>query len=81
MKTQETTQELVERPLHRLVSRHRKTILAALYLASEYENSLADSYRPVDSKVVAKTRRAAAKYMLLRKKILSANEKAEGPAR
>lgn len=59
--------------VHRIVSRHRVTILSALYLAAKYEDSLEDAWRGADAKCAYKSRRAAAKYRRLRQKLVSAN--------
>jgi len=61
--------------VQRLVSRHRATILSALYLAAKYEDSLEDAWRGADSKCANKSKRAAEKYRRLRQKLVSANEK------
>lgn len=58
----------------RIVRRHRATILAALYLASEYESSLYGSSRGFDIKYRNKAKRSAAKYLRLRSKLMSAWE-------
>ncbi len=65
----------VSKPLQGLVSRHRRTIIAALWAAAKYEDSLEVAWRDADRMCAYKARRTAAKYRRLRQKLVSANEK------
>lgn len=79
MKTPEFQEATEGGSLCRLVIRNRKVILAALYLAAEWEDTLTEAYKNMkDDPEYQRSKRAARRYRRLRERLIQDNAEHSG---